>query len=290
MADRRQRTLARSARVYGYGLFHGIDVALTLLPAPEYHGLVFQRVDLASRVLIPARVEYVAAQPRRTVLSRLGAHVETVEHVLAALAGLQVDNCIIQLNGPECPNCDGSAQAFVEAIDQAGIVTQTAAAPVLAVAESRVVVDDAAGARWEARPSDGDELLVSYELVAPYPGCERQALNLAVTPESFANELATARTFVRESEVQSLRAIGLGRRTTPRDLLVFDAHGQPVQNSLRRPDECVRHKILDCLGDFALAGARLSGRFDGHRTGHRHNHELIRRIKDTQPVQRRRAA
>jgi UDP-3-O-[3-hydroxymyristoyl] N-acetylglucosamine deacetylase len=114
---RRQRTLGRSARVFGRGLFHGHDVTLTLLPAPEYHGIIFQRVDLASRVLIPARVDYVVPAPRRTVLSRLGAEVETVEHVLAALAGMHVDNCIVQLTAPECPNGDGSAQAFVEAID-----------------------------------------------------------------------------------------------------------------------------------------------------------------------------
>jgi len=290
MIDRRQRTLARAARVYGRGLFHGKDVTLTLLPAPDYHGLVFQRVDLSARVLIPARVEYVVPQPRRTVLARLGAQVETVEHVLAALVGLQIDNCILQINGPECPNGDGSAQHFVEAIEAAGVVEQSAPAPLLDVSETVAVVDDGTGARWTARPADDDGLHIEYELCSPYPGCDRQSLSLTITPDSFVRELATARTFVRESEVQALRAVGLGRRTTPRDLLVFDASGNPIQNTLRRPDECVRHKILDCLGDFALAGGRVCGHFAGQRTGHRHNHELVRRIKDTQLGQRRRAA
>lgn len=290
MHIRRQRTIARPARVHGRGLFHGEEVTLTLLPAPDYHGLVFQRVDLSSRVLIPARVEYVAAQPRRTVLARLGAHVETVEHVLAALAGLHIDNCILQLTAPECPNGDGSAQHFVEAIDRAGIVEQSAPAPLLDVTETVQVDDDGTGACWTARPAPDDCLHIEYDLLAPYPGCDRQSLGLAITPETFVRELATARTFVRESEVQALRSLGLGRHTTPRDLLVFDSSGQPIQNALRRPDECVRHKILDCLGDFALAGARVTGHFTAHRTGHRHNHELIRRIKSTQLHQRRRAA
>ena len=290
MADSRQCTLARSARVCGYGLFHGIDVVLTLLPAPEYHGIVFQRVDLTSRVLIPARVEYVLRQPRRTVLSRLGAQVETVEHVLAALAGLRIDNCIVQLNAPECPNGDGSAQVFVEAIQQAGIAEQTAPASELPVGQSIDIEDNETGARWAARSTTANELTIAYELTDPYPGCDRQALSLTVTPEVFLTELATARTFVRESDVQSLRAMGLGRRATPHDLLVFNDQGQPLDNALRRPDECVRHKILDCIGDFALAGVRLSGQFDGLRTGHRHNHELIRRIKGTETLQRRQTA
>jgi len=290
MNERRQRTIARAARVHGRGLFHGEEVTLTLLPAPEYHGIVFQRVDLAARVLIPARIEYVSLQPRRTVLSRLGAQVETVEHVLAALAGLQIDNCILQLNSPECPNGDGSAQHFVEAIDSVGIVEQSAAAPWLDVAETVELDDESTGASWTARPAAADALQIEYELVAPYPGCDRQTFGVTITPETFVRELAMARTFVRESEVQALRSIGLGRHTTPRDLLVFDADGQPIQNALRRPDECVRHKLLDCLGDFALAGARVSGNFTACRTGHRHNHELIRRIKQTQLGTRRRVA
>lgn len=290
MTDRRQRTLARPARVHGRGLFHGDDVTLTFLPAPEYHGIVFQRVDLSSRVLIPARVEYVVPQLRRTALARLGAQVETVEHVLAALAGLQVDNCIVQLDAPECPNGDGSAQHFVAAIESAGIVPQSAPAAILDVVESLTCDDPATGACWSVRPTDDDTLSIDYELLEPFPGCERQAFSLTVTPESFVSELAAARTFVRESEVQSLRALGLGRRTTPRDLLVFDASGRPVDNALRCPDECVRHKVLDCLGDFVLGGGRLTGAFRGCRTGHRHNHELIRRIRDSQLGQRRRTA
>ncbi|MFO1095716.1 MAG: UDP-3-O-acyl-N-acetylglucosamine deacetylase [Planctomycetaceae bacterium] len=290
MLDRRQRTLARPAHLNGYGLFHGHDVAMTLLPAPEYHGIVFQRVDLAARVLIPARIEYVVPQPRRTVLMRLGAQVETVEHVLAALAGLQIDNCLVQINAPECPNGDGSAQHFVEAIDSAGCVTQSAPAAIVPVCESLSIEDPATGAAWSVRPTADDSLRIEYELHAPYPGCDRQSFRLEITPESFISELATARTFVRESEVQALRAIGLGRRTTPHDLVVFDADGQPIQNTLRRPDECVRHKLLDCLGDFALGGGQLSGDFRARRTGHRHNHELIRQIRSSQLGQRRRAA
>ena len=126
MNDRRQRTTGAGRPRPRRGLFHGARRHADFLPAPEYHGVVFQRVDLTGRVLIPARVEYVVPEPRRTVLARRGPQVEIVEHVLAALAGLQIDNCLVQLNAPECPNGDGSAQPFVEAIDAAAIVAQSA--------------------------------------------------------------------------------------------------------------------------------------------------------------------
>jgi UDP-3-O-acyl-N-acetylglucosamine deacetylase len=178
----------------------------------------------------------------------------------------------------------------MRAIDAAGIVSQSAPVAVLDVAESVTICDESTGACWTARPTADDTLHIDYELFSPFPGCDRQSLRIEITPDTFVSELATARTFVRESEVQSLRAVGLGRRTTPGDLIVFDTAGRPMQNALRCPDECVRHKILDCIGDFALGGARLSGAFTGQKTGHRHNHELIRRIKDTQLGQRRRTA
>lgn len=278
MSLRCQQTLARPVRVSGRSLFHGIDVQLNLLPAPPFHGVVFERIDLPQPVRIPARIEHVLPAPRRTVLARSGVLVETVEHVLAALAGMHVDNCLLQLDAPECPNGDGSARPFVEAIDAAGIAPQSAPADTLRVGPPLVVRDPHDGAQWTATHAPDGGLHIACELIAPVPGCERQSLELTVTPQVFAEQLAAARTFVREADVAALRAQGLGLATTTRDLLVFDAAGRPLDNPLRWADECARHKILDAIGDFALAGASLCGWFRGSKTGHRHNHELVRRL------------
>lgn len=275
MSHRRQNTLHTTATVRGRGLFSGADATLEFVSAPEYHGIVFQRVDLADAVRIPARIDYVVPRPRRTVLSRWGVCVEVVEHVLAALAGLQVDNCLVRIDSPELPNGDGSARPFVEALLAAGIVPQSAPAHRIAVPCSVHIGTDAGGIA--ARPADGN-YRIGYELdYGDFPP-GRQSLEVEVTPETFLREIAFARTFVLESEIAALRASGLGLQTTARDLLVLAADGRPVDNTLRAPDECVRHKVLDCIGDLALAGADWCGEFQAVRSGHAQNHEIVRHV------------
>lgn len=290
MPHRRQRTIEQRAVVSGRGLFSGAQARLEFLPAPEFHGIVFQRIDVTEPVRIPARIEYVVPETRRTVLARNGVRVEVVEHVLAALAGLQIDNCLVRVNAPECPNGDGSARPFADALVAAMPVAQSAVVPRLEIDWCMAVQDPAAGANLSVQPTTGGGYRIEYMLEHPAGVIPRQTLALEVTPETFLREIASARTFVLESEVAALRAQGLGVTTTPRDLLVFDAEGRPVDNMLRMPDECVRHKILDCLGDFALAAADLSGHFRAQRTGHRHNHELIRRMTSVSAASRSRAA
>lgn len=276
MAHRRQNTIRRAAVVRGYGLFGGADVTLEFLPAPEFHGLVFQRVDLPKQPRIPAAIELVVPQPRRTVLARGGASVEVTEHVLAALAGLGIDNCLIRLDAPEPPNGDGSARHFVDALLEAGIAEQYAWRASLRVPTVVSATQDE-GVSLTAAPGGG--LRIAYRLDYGAAAIPRQTFVLDVTPETFRDGIASARTFVLESEVAELRSRGLGLRTTAGDLLVFRDDGSVIDNRLRFSDECVRHKILDCIGDFALAGADVVGEFHALRTGHQHNHDIIRKLR-----------
>jgi UDP-3-O-acyl N-acetylglucosamine deacetylase len=199
-----------------------------------------------------------------------------VEHILAALSGLEIDNCEVWVDNPEMPGCDGSSLPFVVALDQAGIETQDVPRKRLQVTDVLRVGDQRS---WvEARPSSGGELILECQIDFGAQGpIARQNLLLAVTPESFRHELSAARTFILEQEAEWLRSQGLGKRVTCRDLLVFDEHG-PIDNPLRYTDECVRHKTLDLVGDLALAGRGLAGHFVAHCSGHRLNAELVRTL------------
>jgi UDP-3-O-acyl N-acetylglucosamine deacetylase len=212
----------------------------------------------------------------RTVL-RLGpAGVDMIEHLMAAMAGMQVDNCEVWVNAAEMPGCDGSSLPFVVALQGAGIVEQDAPRPLRKIRRVLRLGDEKS---WiEARPSPAGRMILQYELDygAGNP-IGRQSLEILLSPRFFHLNLAPSRTFMLEPEAAALQAQGLGLRATCRDLLVFDAQG-PIQNALRFPDECVRHKIVDMIGDLALAGCDLAGRFVAYRSGHRLNGELVRAI------------
>lgn len=284
MPHRLQNTIRRECAVTGVGFFTGADVAVRFLPADEYAGVLFQRVDLPGEPTIPATIEHAVSRDRRTVLANGDATVELTEHVLAALAGLRIDNCVVQLNAPELPGCDGSAKAFVDALHEAGIVEQSAERPVVVV-ESEISTRAGNGSadiaiKPLARPSMSISYQLDYGFESPIPP---QALALEITPRTFLDELAFARTFVLESEVEALRAAGYGERVTYNDLLVYGQHGV-LNNRLRARDECVRHKLLDCIGDLALLGCDLHGHVAAYRSGHSLNRELVRRIRIQQEL------
>lgn len=275
-ASGKQQTLAAPAVVQGFGYYSGLDVRVEFRPAPADAGIVFVRRDLGPQARIPAHYGLRRDVPRRTNLRRRDAEAAMVEHVLAALAGLAVDNCEIWVDQAEMPGCDGSAAAFVEAIHAVGIVEQDAPAATLKIA--RTVRIEHGNCWIEASPNPQGRLRLEYRLDYRHDQVVgRQTACVTVTPESFAAELAPCRTFLLASEAEQLRAGGLGGRVTPRDLLVFGEHG-PIDNALRFPNECARHKALDVLGDLALVGRRIIGNVTAYRSGHRLNAELASRL------------
>jgi UDP-3-O-acyl N-acetylglucosamine deacetylase len=291
--DRQQRTLGRPAEVRGVGFLTGADVRLRFLPAPPSSGVVFVRTDLRPRATVAAHIDQVTGTRRRTTLGHPPAQVGLVEHVLAALAGLRVDNCVVELNAPEPPGLDGSARAFVEALLAAGLERQAERRPVYRVDEP--VVLTAGGATLALHPAHDHALTMTYFLdYGLHSPIGRQVHTQAVTPATFIHELAPCRTFILESEGAELRRQGLGARITPADLLVFGPRG-PIDNRLRWANEPARHKVLDLVGDLSLLGADLCGHVIACRSGHELNVELVRRLREHlvangPPPEHRRAA
>jgi len=242
-------------------------------PAAPSTGIVFVRTDLPGSPRIEATVANRTETPRRTTLRSGRAGVDMVEHIMATLAGLQIDNCEVRVDRPEMPGCDGSSNPFVAALSEAGVIVQKAV-------RARTVIDRVIriGDRdsWiEARPCCSAATILAYEMdYGPESPIGHQSLEMVLSPETFAEELAPSRTFLLEAEAMAMKAQGLGKRASPKDLLVFGPDG-PIDNELRFPDECVRHKLLDMAGDLALAGRDLIGRFSAHRSGHRLNAEMV---------------
>jgi UDP-3-O-acyl N-acetylglucosamine deacetylase len=280
---RYQRTIARPAAVEGVGLLTGARVRLRFQPAPPSTGVVFVRTDLGPDARIPARLEQVTGTQRRTTLGHPPLQISLVEHVLAALAGLRIDNCRVELDAPEPPGLDGSAQGFVNLLRQAGAVLQPARRAVWMVAAPVVVCQN--GATLALHPGSEEGLKATYLLdYGPSAPISRQMRTCRITPQVFANEIAGSRTFILEAEAAELRRQGLGTATTAADLLVFGAKG-PINNRLRHADEPARHKILDLVGDLSLLGQDLSGHLVAYRSGHPLNVELVRALARQLPAQ-----
>jgi UDP-3-O-acyl N-acetylglucosamine deacetylase len=275
LSYRCQRTIAKSAEVLGVGFLTGASIRLRFLPAPPGTGIVFARTDVKTSVPIPARPDQVTGTERRTTLGRAPNQIGLVEHVLAALSGLRIDNCLVQLNGPEPPGLDGSARRFVDILIEAGATPQPARRSIWTVDASCVLSQG--GATLAIHPDD-DCLKISYMLdYGLQSPIGRQMHTQIITPETFISELADSRTFILESEAAALKSQGLGTRTTAADLLVFGPNG-PIDNKLRHANEPARHKVLDILGDMALFGQDLRGHVVAYRSGHPLNVQLARKL------------
>ena len=263
---RTQQTIRRPVSVAGTGYWSGHAVRVEFLPAPAGTGVVFLRTDGDVPVRIPASVEHRVDAIARTTLASAGVQVQMVEHALSALAGLGVDCCVVRVDAEEMPGLDGSSQAFVAVLTEAGLEPLGAPLEPLVVAAACRVGDDTS---WvEAMPPRFAGLSVEYDLDYGDGPIGRQSFALRITPENYRDELAAARTFISLEEAARLRGAGLALSVAPRDLLVFDAHG-PVDNELRWPDECVRHKVLDLVGDLALVGRPVHAHLRASRSGHR---------------------
>lgn len=276
-----QRTLKSAIDCVGIGLHSGRRVTLTLRPAPANHGIVFRRRDLG--VDVPARFDLVADTRLCTVLAHptiAEARIGTVEHLMAALHGTGITNAVIEVDGPELPILDGSAASFVFLADCAGSVEQESAAPAISVLRT-VRVDGPDGSYAEISPlAEGDlpglHARISIDFAAPAIGT--QAIAVHVSPASFRHDLAAARTFTLLSEVEAMQAAGLALGGSLDNALVVDGDRILNPGGTRMEREFVRHKLLDVVGDLALAGATLHGRLRAHRPSHRLNNELLRRL------------
>ena len=293
----RQTTLRSQATVTGVGVHSGLPVSLTLGPAPVDAGFIFVRTGLddADRE-VPALASSVIATDLATVLGdREGPLVSTAEHVLAALRGMGVDNATIEIDGPEVPIMDGSAAAFVAAIDQAGIVTQSAARRFIQVLKPvQVAIGDSFG---ELRPhAAGFRAEIEIDFANPVIG--RQNFSLDLSPESFRRQVSRARTFGFMNDTARLWKAGFALGASFENSVVFDDELLLNPEGLRYRDECVRHKVLDAIGDLALAGLPLLGAYRSVRGGHKLNHAVLTalladrsawRVVDSEPARRPRS-
>lgn len=266
-------TLARPVSVEGIGLHLGVPCRLTFQPAPARQGIVFRRTDCVGSPRISAHVSEVSGSERRTQLGKGEFAIHTVEHVLAAVTGLGIDDVTIDMDGPEPPILDGSAEPFVAALSSAGMTALEGEPEFLDLSEPVRIIDGSSV--YEAYPANHLELDVTIEF--PHPLIGRQSRRFTVTQESFRNELSPARTFGFVHEVDALRAKGLIKGASLDNSVVLDDK-EVLSGELRWADEFVRHKAMDCIGDLALTGARVRARIVALKPSHRGTVTLVREM------------
>ena len=277
--SRKQRTLRTPVEFSGVGLHSGETIKARLLPAAQGEGIEFVRTDLTDAPAVPAHIAYHSPMDRRTRLKRDGAQVETVEHFLAACSAYQIDNLRVELTGTEFPGLDGSALPFVEYFRQAGTVEQREDAKVFRLDQPVYVRDG--DATLVALPTESPNLILQYVAFFDEPGVDSGAFQTQLTAEAFENDIAPARTFCLASEVEFLIKHGFGKGANKENTVIL---GDP-ETQLRMPDEPVRHKMLDLIGDLRLLGADLSAHIIANRSGHKTNAELVRRLLDLMQAQ-----
>lgn len=274
-----QHTVNSPVRFSGVGVHTGVQARVAVLPAPAGSGVVFVRTDvqdLDNRV--PVSGEAVCKTQLGTVITNAaGVTVSTIEHLMAALVMSGVDNAVVEIDGPEMPIMDGSSIDFIRGLDRAGVRRQGALRQVIEITDVIEVIEG--DKRATLRPADGFE--VAFEIAFASRAIGRQAVDLKMDPAAFRRELADCRTFGFLHEVEALRAMGLARGGSMDNAVVID--GDQIMNpeGLRRPDEFVRHKALDAIGDLYVLGAPVLGRFEGVLAGHGLNNALVRALLAT---------
>lgn len=272
----KQRTLNNIIRATGVGLHTGEKVYLTLKPAPADTGIVFVRADLDPAVEIPALSQYVVDTTLATTIARDGHKIATIEHLMSALSGLGIDNCYVEVSGPEMPIMDGSAATFVFLIQSAGVVEQRAAKKFLKI-NKKVSVTGPEGTRWHnqtatIQPYNG--FRVNHTIVYDNPVIKEQHASVNFSTTSFVKEVSRARTFGLMQEFEFLREQNLAQGGSLDNAVVVDEYRVLNDEGLRHEDEFVRHKILDAIGDLYLMGHAIIGEFVGHKSGHSAHHAL----------------
>ena len=274
-----QNTVKSPVSFKGTGLHSGKPVRLVVRPASADYGIWFRRTDLRrAGCLVPARWDAVVPSRLCTqIANEDGVHVSTIEHLMAALAGLAVHNALIEIDGPEVPILDGSAAPFVAAILAKGIRTQTAAVRTIRVLMPVEVQDGAAFARLDP----AEMLEIDFRIDFADRGIGQQSHHLNMANGAFVRELCDSRTFCSQADVDAMRALGLAQGGTLANAVVFDGDKVLSPGGLRYADEPVRHKMLDALGDLSLAGAPLLARYTGVRAGHALTNRLLRKLFTT---------
>lgn len=245
---RNQHTIGKDVTYKGLGLHSGMPVTMTMHPAAPGAGIIFKRSDLPGGPEVPAQSRYITNTLRATTLEKGEAKVFTVEHVLSALYALQIDNCVIEMDSPEPPVGDGSAKTFCDMVQEAGIETQDEMIPILTLDTSAAVYED--NKFITALPYDG--LRITFTSINPHPLLGTQMRDVVIDHDSYMKEIAPARTIGFTWELEAMRKMGLGKGGTLENAVVYSE--TECLSQLRFPDELVRHKILDILGDISLAG------------------------------------
>jgi UDP-3-O-[3-hydroxymyristoyl] N-acetylglucosamine deacetylase len=266
-----QRTIAAAVNCSGVGLHSGSDVTVAIRPAPVDHGIVFCRTDQVGRQRVKALATNVGGTNFATTLMGDGFVIGTIEHLMAALAGHGIDNALIELDGDEVPIMDGSAAAFTYLLSSAGVEEQSSARRYLQILKPVTIVEG--DKRASLFPADG--FAVTYEIDYSHPMIRQQRFDVVVTPQSFASELAPARTFGFLSEVNEMRENGFAGGGSLDNAIVIGNYSVINRGGLRFPNEFVRHKALDAMGDLYLAGYPILGRMHGVKSGHALNHKLV---------------
>jgi len=271
-----QKTIKNQGSLSGKGLFGGAETKITLSPAPVDTGVVFVRTDMPQPVRISATVDNVAQRDRRSALKKGSVSIETPEHCLAAVSALEIDNLIIEMDGAELPGFDGSSDEYFKALTKCGIVEQSEQSRELVITEAISIVEG--DKTIYALPTDDNSLSITYDMdYTEHTGVGRQIFSCQLSPSYFEKNLSTTRTFALEAEAKQMQAHGIGVHLTPRDILVISSDG-PIKNSYRFSDECVRHKIVDIIGDLKLVGRNICGRIVAYKSGHSLNQKLARAL------------
>lgn len=272
MAYWKQRTVAKRVSCTGVGLHSGRPATLTLAPAAADAGITFVRMDLG--VEIPARNEFVVDTTLSTSVALGKARISTVEHVMAALHGMGIDNCRVEVDGPEIPILDGSAAPFVCLVHEAGV-------KVLSAGKRYLVMDQAVELRdgdKVARLEPSDAFSVEFTADFSHPLITNQAFRVTLTDRSFEREVARARTFCFRKDIERMQAMGLARGGSLENAIVVDEFSILNPEGLRFPDEFARHKVLDAVGDLALFGMPLVGALTAVKSGHAMNQALVKKV------------
>ncbi len=268
-----QTTLAKSVTISGVGLHTGVEVNMTLRPAPENTGYIFVRTDLDG-FEIPASVEYISHCSYATTLMRRGVVLSTCEHLLSALRGSGIDNCFIDLDNIEIPILDGSSEDFLELIENAGTTEQSLPRRTLVV-KKRVEIDSD-GRKMSVEPAENFEIDCVIDF--PHPYINRQTYKFVLDNGSFGREIASARTFGFTHEIEMLRKANLAQGGSLDNAIVLTENGMLNETPLRYEDEFVRHKILDIIGDLALLGMPVKGKFTAEKSGHAIHAQLMSKL------------